>query len=333
MLRFLVKKAAIGIAALALSTAIAGAAETWRLAHIVPPDSPEGLVHQRFADLVKEYTGGEVTIQVFPASQLGATPELLQQLEANTIQIFAEDVPVLHRFVADLNWIGLPFMFDDREHWIRFLHSDLVKGYFEKVEADAGITIIGDPTAIMRGPYRVLVTTRPVETVEDVKGLRIRMFENEFFIRAWQTLGAEVIVMAFSDVYESLRLGVLDAVTSPVTLVETMKFYEPAKYVVRTDEFPQSLAYMTNLESWNKLSPETQAEVLRAQEEAATYSLEVTAAAATETLERMKAQGVTFSEPDTAGFTTKMSTLYEALATEGKMPAEVLETIKATREQ
>lgn len=331
MLKRLMRVVVLAATSVMMMTAMAQA-ETWRLAHIVPPDSPEGQVHQKFADLVREYSNGELDIQIFPAGQLGATPELLQQLGAGLIHIFPEGVSVLHRYQENLTWTELPFLFDDREHWQRFMQSDLVQGWFDKMRSQEGITFIGDPTGVVRGPYRVLVTTTPTMSLADVQGMKLRMFENELFVRVWQHLGAEAIVLPWTDVYESLRLGTIDAVTSPISLVEPMKFYEPAKHIIRTDEYPQSLAYMTNQEAWENLDPNSRSALLRAQEEVAPLSAALANSAAEETLSRMAAGGAEFAEPDMSEFVERMRSYYSALVEEGKMPAEVFEQINATRD-
>lgn len=320
------------LAAIAFASLVTVAqAEVWKLAHIVPPDSPEGKVHQRFAELVDKYTDGKMRIEIFPAGQLGKTPALLQQLQAGTIQIFPEGAPVLHRYVEDITWIGLPFMFNDREHWVRFMNSDLVAKWKQDVREQAGIAFIGDVTSMIRGPYRVLATTRPVKSLDDVKGLKLRMFENKFFVRAWQHLGAEVIVLGWTDVYESLRRGVIDGVTSPISLVEPMKFYEPAKHIMRTDEFPQALAYMTNAGAWDALDNKTRQAMIRAQQEASQYAAKLANESAAETLARMKAGGAAYSEPDMSAFVASMAEFYKELVKSGEMPAAVLAKIEETR--
>ena len=113
-------------------------AETWKMATKMPPDSPEGLIFQKFADLVGEYTNGELEIKVFPSEQLGGTEAVLEQVSAGTVHVYAEDADYLAKWEPALSWGSASFMFDDREHWLRFQKSDLVKGWREKARVESG---------------------------------------------------------------------------------------------------------------------------------------------------------------------------------------------------
>ena len=93
---------------------------------------------QKFADLTKEYSGGKLTVQVYPAEQLGKEAAVLEQTQLGTIQIIVDSAFFMQRWVPDIKWIAASFLFDDREHWVRFMDSALVKGWFAKVEKEAG---------------------------------------------------------------------------------------------------------------------------------------------------------------------------------------------------
>jgi TRAP-type C4-dicarboxylate transport system substrate-binding protein len=83
-------------------------AETWRLATKVPPESPEGLVFQRFADLTEKYTNGELKVQIFPSEQLGGTEAVLEQVSAGTVHLYGEDASCLAKWVPDISYMDAP---------------------------------------------------------------------------------------------------------------------------------------------------------------------------------------------------------------------------------
>lgn len=134
------------IAMLAGSNALAE--ESWRMAHKMPPDSPEGLVFQRFADRVEEYSNGELTVKVYPNEQLGKTDAVLEQLKLGTVHLYPEGSTYMNKWLPDIKFISAAFLFEDREHWVRFMNTDLVKGWYEKAAQEAGIGVLGDPTAV-----------------------------------------------------------------------------------------------------------------------------------------------------------------------------------------
>jgi TRAP-type transport system periplasmic protein len=301
------------------------------MAHKMPADSIEGEIFQAVADRIAEKTGGKITVQVYPAEQLGKDDAILEQLQLGTVHIYPEGSSYLQKWVPEVAFTGAPFLFESREHWAAFQNTDLVKGWMDKVEAEAGVTVIGDPTKMVRGPYRVMVTKKPVATLEDLAGLKLRMHPDELAAAAWRHIGTEVRTLAWTETYESIGRGIVEAVNSPVALVEPMRFYEVAPHIVRHDEYPQGLAFMANAAVWNGLDEETRAQILEAYDEVAEEFAAKTDAVATESLERMKGQGVTVSVMDTGPVVAKMSEFYAAMDTDGTLPAGLMDAVNATR--
>ncbi|MCT9000016.1 TRAP transporter substrate-binding protein [Chelativorans intermedius] len=328
------RKAALAAAATLVVAGLSfeASAETWRMAHKMPADSVEGRVFQAFADRIAEKTDGAITVQVYPNEQLGKDDAILEQLQMGTVHIYPEGSSYLQKWVPEMQFVSAPFLFDDREHWARFMASDLVKDWHERIETEAGITVIGDPTAMVRGPYRVMVVKKPVASLEDIQGLKLRLHPDELAAAAWRHLGAEVRTLAWTEVYESLGRGIVEAVNSPIALVEPMRFYEVAPHVVRHDEYPQGLAFMANAAAWNALDEETRAQVLEAYDEVAAESAAETLNAANESIERMKKEGVTFLQLDTAPVVERMQQLYEQMRENGELPEGFLETVAETRQ-
>jgi TRAP-type transport system periplasmic protein len=321
---------AAALAAFTLAGGAAGA-ETWRMAHKMPAESIEGQIFQAVADRIAEKTEGEITVQVFPAEQLGKDDAILEQLQLGTVHIYPEGSGYLQKWVPEIAFTGAPFLFDSRDHWSAFQSSELVQGWMAKVEAEAGVTVIGDPTKMVRGPYRVMVTSKPVESLGDIAGLKLRMHPDELAAAAWRHLGAEVRTLAWTETYESIGRGIVEAVNSPVALVESMRFYEVAPHIVRHDEYPQGLAFMANAEAWNGLDGKTRDQIIEAYNEVAAEFAAKTDATATESLERMAAKGVTYSTIDTGPFVAKMAEFYAGMDAAGTLPAGLMDAINATR--
>jgi len=318
---------------LALVASMAGSsfAETWRMATKMPPDGPEGQAFQLFADKVAEYSNGEMEVQVFPSEQLGDTEATLEQLQAGLVHVYPEGSAYLQKWVPAIQYLSAPFLFDSREHWARFMESDLVGGWMAEVEDEAGITVIGDQTSFVRGPYRVLVTSKPVASLDDVQGLKLRLHPDELAAAAWAHLGAETRVLGWTEVYESIDRGIVDAVNSPVALVESMRFYEVAPHIVRHDEYPQSVAFMVNAAAYRGLSPELREAVDRAHADASAYSAEVMDAITAESIARMEEDEVTYDEIDIAPFVERMKTFYAELDKSGELPEGFLAAVEASR--
>ncbi len=322
-------------AALIFTPAATGQAQaktvTWKMATKMPPTSSEGKAFQRMADLVKEKSDGAMVIQVFPAEQLGKTEAILEQLQAGVIQIYPEGTSYLQKFVEDLKFTNAPFIFDDREHWVRFMDSELVQSKFQEVAEKHNVLVLGKSTDFVRGPYRVMVSRREVKGLDDIRGLKLRLHPDDIAIAAWKHLGASVIVLPWTDIYESLGRGIIDACNSPMALVESMKFYEQAKHVIRHNEFPQGMAFMTNYEQFKQLSPEHREILLKSHKEACDYSVEIMNQVAEESIEQIENAGAKYYDIDTQPFVKKMLNMYKQWEKEGKLPSDLLRTIQETK--
>ncbi|MEP3275584.1 MAG: TRAP transporter substrate-binding protein [Stappiaceae bacterium] len=323
---------------LSLATAVAlgmgsmaFAETTWRMATKQPVDSPEGLVFQRFADLTEEYTDGELKIEVFPNEQLGKEDAVLEQMQAGIVNIYAEGFAYMRKWAPELSWVSPAFMFDDYDHWVRFMDSDVVKSWFAKAAAESGVGPLGNPTAVLRGPYRVIVSNKPVKSIEDVAALKLRMHPSKLAIATWSHLGAEVITLPWTEVYQSIQKDIVQAVNSPIALVQSMRFNEVAPHITRHNEYWQSVGFMMNIAAYEALDEKTRDGLLRAYNEAGSYSREIMGAVADESIKDMTANGATYTEIDTGPFVEKMQGFYEELAAKGELPEGFLEAVEAAR--
>jgi len=300
---------------------------TWKMATKMPPESPEGKAFQKFADLVKEKSSGKMVIDVFPAEQLGKTEATMEQLQAGLINVYPEGDSYLQKYQPEMKYTSLPFLFESREHWVKFMESELVRGWLDSVAKNNNIMVLGEITDFVRGPYRVMVSKKPIKSLADVKGLKLRLHPDDVAIAAWKRLGANTIVLPWTEIYESLGRGIIEACNSPMALVESMKFYEQAKYIIRHNEYPQGIAFMTNYKAFNSLSPDLKEAVLAAHKEACAFSAEVMGKVAEESIARMQAKGAEYSTIDIKPFVDRLNGLYRQWEDEGKLPKGFLEQV------
>ncbi|OCX67251.1 C4-dicarboxylate ABC transporter substrate-binding protein [Thioclava sp. SK-1] len=306
-------------------------ADTWRMATKMPVDSPEGQVFQKFADLTEEYTNGELTIDVYPNEQLGKEDAVLEQLQAGVVNIYAEGYGFMKKWVPEISWATPAFMFDDYDHWVRFMQTDMVKGWFDKIADEAGVGPLGEPTAVLRGPFRVIVSNTPINGVEDINGLKLRMHPEKLAISIWDHLGAEVITLPWTEVYQSIQKDIVQAVNSPIALVEAMRFNEVAPYIGRHDEYWQSIGFMMNLAAYDALDDDTKAGLLKAYEETGAYSRDLMFEVADASIKRMVDGGATYTELDTQPFVDALKPFYAEMEASGEMPEGYMAAVEATR--
>jgi tripartite ATP-independent transporter DctP family solute receptor len=324
---------ALAVAAALALAAPASAQTTWRMSTKQPADSPEGKVFQRFADLAAEHSGGKLKVQVYPSEQLGKDDAVLEQLQLGTIHLYVEGATYLQKWVPDAKWISAPFLFENREHWVRFTRGPLVQGWLAQAREKAGIAVIGELGAVVRGPYRVMVTKKPVTSLADMRGLKLRLHPDKLAADVWTYLGAETRVLAWTEVYPSINSGIVQAVNSPIALVESMRFYEVAPHIVRHNEYYQEIAFMTNAKAFDALAPDVRQAVLRAHVEAGAFSQQLMGKEADESIARMKARGVTYTEIDIGPFVARMREFYAEQEKAGTLPKGYMAAVESSRVQ
>jgi len=214
---------------------------------------------------------------------------------------------------------------------VRFMDSGVVDSWFAKAAVEAGVGPLGNPTAVLRGPYRVIVSNKAIESIEDVAGLKLRMHPNKLAIATWTHLGAEVITLPWTEVYQSIQKDIVQAVNSPIALVESMRFNEVAPYISRHNEYWQSVGFMMNIAAYDALDDKARAGLLRAYNETGAYSRDIMGKVAEESIKDMVANGATYMELDTGPFVIKMQSFYEEMATAGELPEGFLEAVEAAR--
>lgn len=308
-------------------------AETWRLSSMMTPDSFEGQAYQKFADLVSEYTDGEIEVRIYPNEQIGSMDSVVEQLSQGVIQLAPSGISFMSRWEEGITYAAAPFLFDDYQHWSNFVNGELFQSWLDGVADKANITILGNIPDMPRGSFRTLLSRTPVETADDIAGLKLRQYQNDLIIDAWTYLGAEVRVLPWGEVYDGVNRGIVDAVTSPAESIESMRFYEVAPYIIRTDEYPQAVSWMMNQDAWEKLTPEQQDAMTRAHAEASAYGRELLAEQSASLQADLEAQdGVTLNlDFDNAPLVAKMHEFYAEQDAEGKLPEGLLDAVEAAR--
>lgn len=322
----------LGATALTLA-ALPASADVWRLSSMMTPDSFEGQAYQKFADLVKEYTNGDIEVRIYPNEQIGSMDSVVEQLSQGIIQLAPSGISFMSRWEDGIKYAAAPFLFDDYDHWAKFVNGELFQSWLGSVEDKAGISILGNIPDMPRGTFRTLLSKEPIETAADIEGLKLRQYQNDLIIDVWTHLGTEVRVLPWGEVYDGINRGIVDAVTSPAESILSMRFYEVAPYIIRTDEYPQAVSWMMNKAAWDGLSADNQAAMLRAHEEASAYSrelLEASAASLEADLTAKDGVHVDFTF-DASPLVEKMATFYSDMGAKGELPDGLLDAVSAAR--
>lgn len=201
------------------------------LGHSYGVDSLQNRAAQELAERVAERTDDRLEISVYPASQLGSWEEMQEGLEVGSVDIVIESVGSLERY-TDLAAIeGIPFLYTDEDHFFEVWDGELGEEIVEAIREDSGFLLLGD---MYRGP-RVLNSTRPVEELADLSGLRLRVPTQQTYIDTWEALGASPTPLALNEVFSAIEQGAIEGQENPIDVVRFNSFYEVAPYVTNTN--------------------------------------------------------------------------------------------------
>lgn len=218
-----------------------------------PPAHPHAKAAQLFADYVKEKTNGEITIDVFPMSQLGGERSMLEQVQGGTLDMAGIMTAVLSNFVPATTVFDMPFIWPNRETAYKVMSDpEFKKIMFDAFPAKGFVAInYGE------NEFRDFTNTkREIRTPADLKGLKVRVMESPLYLETWRTLGASPIPMPFPEVYSALQQGVIDAQENPLPVSVMMKFTEVCPYVTVLNYTLAEAIKIINIDLWESLTAE-----------------------------------------------------------------------------
>jgi len=243
---------ALGLVFLLTSTLFA-AEVTLKLGHIADPKNPYAQGAQKFADLVKEKSGGTMEVKVYPSSQLGNQRDLVEGLTLGTVDMTLTSTAVLGNFHEQVAVFDLPFIFRNRSHAFKALDTvgmEIAKGLEPK-----GLKVLA---YFENGVRNMTNNVRPIRKPEDMKGLKIRVMEQPIYIAMMKALGANPTPMAFGELFTALQKGVVDGQENPAAHIYTKRFFEVQKYISLTEHTYSAEPLVISMITWNKLTPEQQ---------------------------------------------------------------------------
>jgi C4-dicarboxylate-binding protein DctP len=200
--------------------------------HIQNPGHDLYIAIEKFAKMMNEQSKGTVKITVYPSSQLGTEREMIEQCLMGTLDIAHSDPAGWSTGLElpELAVFGLPFMYDSLEVQKRII-DEVVLSEFQKRLVPKGI----HPFLIYSNGIRhSILKNKPINTMADLRGLKMRCPENPLFVNTWRSLGCNSTTMPWSEVYTGLSQGVVDAAEADAVGIVNTNLHEIGKYYSRT---------------------------------------------------------------------------------------------------
>jgi TRAP-type C4-dicarboxylate transport system substrate-binding protein len=314
--------------ALVLALAMPAAARVLKINESLGPGSVEEAALQRFKEIVEERTGGDLEIRIFLQDQLGNPQTSLESLRTGSLDLYSGAMEYYAGMAeAEMAPLSLPFLLQDHDHMRRYLESDGFQPAKDKL-LERGIRFLSTEFNGDRGPYRVFLSSSPVRSLDDLEGMKMRMFPNEIAIGAWETLGAVPVQIPWTETYLAIRQGTVSAVTAPLSAIRSMKLTEVAPFVLRTNEWPQTWPITISERVWQDLPAEQQQILADAANEVTAYYAELTYARAADDIAAMEQDnGAEFVEIDMAPFQERMQPFHQKLVGDGVISPEVYDAV------
>jgi TRAP-type C4-dicarboxylate transport system substrate-binding protein len=303
---------------------------TLRAGSVLPKDTDQGQAAEFFAKRVNELTNGEVTVQVFHSGELGTPPTQYENLIAGAQDIVIDTIDYLTAYDDRIGIVNTPFVFRNREHFQAFLNSDVFAEIAKGIE-ERGMVFVGDYNW-MRQQDRGILSRDPIKTPEDVQGYKLRMFQAEIPIQSWSLFGANVQVIAWSEIYTALVTGAVDGLTGVVSASYLSAHTEQLKYFTNLREYYQIVLPIVSARTWNKLTDEQKAAVEKATVEAGAVYVKLSKEKDIADTEKAKnAHGLQLVEAPIEAWQAKAEEVHRQIEEKGLLPAGLIAKAKAVQ--
>lgn len=232
-----------------------------RIPHIVSTDNPAHKAVEGFKEEVEKESDGKVEVQIFPNGELyGSDRELIEALQLNNIEMSLVGTPSLGNFDERFYVLDLPFIFDDREGPREALSGELGEELSSGLE-DINLKALGYG---YDGFRHILNSKQPIETLEDMKGLKLRVQESEIQEAIFNALDANASPLAYGELYSALQQNVYDGMDGPFAMIDSGKFYEVQDYMSLTSHQYSGLVFLMSNDKFNELPEDLQGVVSEA---------------------------------------------------------------------
>lgn len=283
---------------------------TLRFAHYAAEDHPANIAAKQFADRVESRTNGAIKINIFPNNVLGGPPEQAQQIKLGTIDMGLPTQGQLDKYDTAFAAVMLPFIWDSPQHVFRVLDGPAM-AWLAPLAEKQGFVLLRNWEYGFRN---VTNTVRPINTPDDVKGLKLRTPPELQIQASMEALGATVQAIAFPELYLALSQKVVDGEENPIAVIYFNKFYEVQKHLALTRHIYNNMIHTVSAISWNKLNPGQQAIFREESAAAGDLMRKLIGDQEGDQIKKIEGAGMLVTRPDLAPFRALMGPAYDRIA-------------------
>ena len=320
--------AVVAVAALTASLSGIARAEEWKGWNIHPAGYPNTVAMDKFAEILSGKTDGRITLKMFHSGVLGNQPDAIEQLRVGAIEIGNFNLGPIGPVAPEANVVSLPFVFKDVPH----MHRAMDGGPGDQISAGMakkGMIALAWYDSGARSFYN---SKKPISTPADVTGMKVRVMNNDLYSGMIGALGGNPSPMAFSEVYQSLKTGVVDGAENNWPSYESTGHFEVAGYYSLSEHLIIPECVCINADVWNDLSDADKEIVKSAARESAVLQRELWAERDKASREKVMKAGVKFNDlADKSAFQDAMKPVYAKFFEANPDLKPLVDAIQATQ--
>lgn len=275
-------------------------------------------------ELVKN-SNGKLVLEIYPSQQLGTERECLELLQIGSLDITKVSSGALENFVPRMKVFGIPYLFRDRQHSFDVLDGEIGKELLADGEK-FWLKGLGYYDAGSRSFY---TKDKPVNSPEDLYGLKVRVMESVTAMNMVKNLGGSPTPISWGELYTSLQQGVVDGAENNPPSFYLSRHYEVCKYYSLDEHTVLPDVLMAGTHLWDKLNEEEQAWLQDAADKSIVYQRKLWMDAEKEALEQVQKAGVTIIKPDKSLFESKVQVMYKDYKENNPEVYQLIQQIKS----
>lgn len=293
---------------------------------IDPPAHIDVVASQRVADRVAELTDGEIKMEIYPAAQLGFANDMLSGLKLGTVEMFVGATTWLGTFETDF-WIsGTLYVFNDQEQARAMHESATFEAMGDRLVENHGIRVLAQNWD--RGP-RNFISTRPVATIEDLEGLKIRVPPQESWIENFKLAGAAATPMPLSETFTGLQQGIVESTEQASNWLYGNKYHTIANNLTRTNHNYEETGVMISERVFQSLTEDQRNAIVQAIDEVAGWHNEQVAIQIADAEEKMAAEDINIIDVDVQAWKEHFRSNFDTIADIVGYSPELVDELKS----
>lgn len=249
---------------------------------------------KQFKNLMEKGSNGVITVKLFPSNQAGTTDEQFEQVAMGTMQMMSSGVPGSDK----LDLLALPYLIGNLNQFAKVLNSPLVKGWNKEIADKTGVMNID---ILPRNP-RIISCNKAINKPTDMKGLKIRTPQEEYYTETFKAFGATPTVMDIGEVYSAIKTGVVSGQENPIETIVSYGFQNICKYLIVTNHISKPAYVAINVKFFDNLTPQYQKLLLKSCADSRKFAEKYAAQKMGSYYKACKDAGMTIIKPDLEPF-------------------------------